>query len=191
MSTIDLKEIKFKELSAAVKALNESGCLEEKILTAGVSKEALVEKFLAAVEGIPDNDKGEWTGPEAAGDYYNRIVITEEGVGAIDEEPVVVAEEGVEVIDEESVEEEPEVIEETIEKKEKIIEENDKIIEKKEKKKKTSKMPSNKFNIYQIWKMNESISIEKLEEIAPSIKKTTIKAWIQAWKKNKNLPALS
>lgn len=177
MSTIDLKEIKFKELSAAVKALNESGCLEEKILTVGVSKEALVEKFLAAIEGIPDNDKGEWTGPEVAGNYYNKIVIAENDI--------------VDAINEKSIEEEPEVIEETIEKKEKIIEENDKIIEKKEKKKKTSKMPSNKFNIYQIWKMNESISIEKLEEIAPSIKKTTIKAWIQAWKKNKNLPALS
>ena len=80
MSTIDLKEIKFKELSAAVVALNNSECFKgkEKIATVGVSKIALVEAFLAAVENVPDNEKGEWTGPEAAGDYYNKIVVVED-----------------------------------------------------------------------------------------------------------------
>lgn len=171
MSTIDLKEIKFKELSAAVVALNNSECFKgkEKIATVGVSKIALVEAFLAAVENVPDNEKGEWTGPEAAGDYYNKIVIAEnEVVDTVEKE-----EEPIEVVEEENAE-----AIETVE----VVS---------EKKKKTSKMPSNKFNIYQAWKNNQSISIEKLEEIAPLIKKTTIKGWIQAWRKNKNLPALS
>ena len=80
MSTIDLKEIKFKELSAAVVALNNSECFKgkEKIATVGVSKIALVEAFLAAVENVPDNEKGEWTGPQVAGDYYNKIVVVED-----------------------------------------------------------------------------------------------------------------
>ena len=80
MSTIDLKEIKFKELSAAVVALNNSECFKgkEKIATVGVSKIALVEAFLAAVENVPDNEKGEWTGPQVAGNYYNKIVVVED-----------------------------------------------------------------------------------------------------------------
>lgn len=121
MSTIDLKEIKFKELSAAVKALNESGCLEEKILTVGVSKEALVEKFLAAVEGIPDNNKDEWTGPKEAGEYYNKIVVIEEGAVMDDEI-------GVEIVEEEK-EEEPKKDDEIVEQG------NKKVVKEKTKKK--------------------------------------------------------
>ena len=101
MSTIDLKEIKFKELSAAVTALNKSECFKdkEKIQIVGISKIELVESFLKAVESVPDDEKGEWTGPKEAGDYYNKIVVVEE------EEVVEVIEE-----DEESENEIKEII---------------------------------------------------------------------------------
>ena len=98
MSTIDLKEIKFKELSAAVTALNKSECFKdkEKIQIVGISKIELVESFLKAVESVPDDEKGEWTGPKEAGDYYNKIVVVEEA-------------EVVEVIEKEVIEETTEI----------------------------------------------------------------------------------
>jgi hypothetical protein len=72
---VDIKEIKFKELAAAVAVLNESGLLKELIKTVGVTKEAIVKSFVAGVQSISDDKDGNWTGPQEAADYYGKIVI--------------------------------------------------------------------------------------------------------------------
>jgi hypothetical protein len=72
--TIELEKIKFKELAAAIKAINDSGVIENKIMTIGKTKEDLVKTFIDTIQSIPDGEDGSWTGPEAAGEYYNKIV---------------------------------------------------------------------------------------------------------------------
>ncbi|MBU0778311.1 hypothetical protein KKH23_10090 [Patescibacteria group bacterium] len=72
---IEIKQIKFKELAAAVKVLNDSGFLKEAIPTVGQSKEAIVRAFVRSVQAIPDDADGNWTGPAEVADYYEKIVI--------------------------------------------------------------------------------------------------------------------
>lgn len=77
---VSMDQIKFKELATAIKALNTSAPVEngiiQKIATVGKSKEELVRMFLDAVQTIPDDpETGEWAGPDAAGDYYNKIMV--------------------------------------------------------------------------------------------------------------------
>jgi hypothetical protein len=78
MKTVDMGQIKFKELAVAIKVLNDSGLLAEKIPTVGKSKDKLVDAFILGVQGIPDDPKtGDWTGPVDAAKYYQEIVITD------------------------------------------------------------------------------------------------------------------
>jgi len=72
---VDVKEIKFKELAAAVKVLNDSGLLIKTIATVGVTKEVIVKAFVEGVQSIPDDQDGNWTGPEDVADYYSKIVL--------------------------------------------------------------------------------------------------------------------
>lgn len=76
---VDANEIKFKELAAAVKALNDSGLLAKSILTVGVNKEAIIKAFVEGVQSIPDDKAGNWTGPEEVADYYSKIVVPDPG----------------------------------------------------------------------------------------------------------------
>lgn len=78
VKTIELAKINFKELAAAIKVLNDSGELKEKINTVGTAKDKLVAAFIDGVQSIPDDKNGDWTGPEAAAVYYQKIVIPEE-----------------------------------------------------------------------------------------------------------------
>ena len=78
VKTIEVEKIKFKELAKAIKELNDSGKLENKIITVGKSKDDLIKSFLENVQAIPDDDEGNWTGPEAAAVYYQAITIAEE-----------------------------------------------------------------------------------------------------------------
>lgn len=68
-------DVKFKELAAAVKLLNDSGLLEKPILTVGVSKEVIIEEFLKGVLSVPDDADGNWTGPKEVAEYYEKIVL--------------------------------------------------------------------------------------------------------------------
>jgi hypothetical protein len=77
---VDVKEIKFKELAAAVKVLNDSGLLVKTIATVGVTKEAIVKAFVEGVQSVPDDQDGNWTGPEEVADYYSKIVIPDPGI---------------------------------------------------------------------------------------------------------------
>ena len=78
MSLVSMEQIKFKELSAAVKVLNESGCLKTAILTVGKTKEDIVNAFVKGVQETPDDENGNWTGPEATAAYYNTIMLPDE-----------------------------------------------------------------------------------------------------------------
>jgi hypothetical protein len=71
---IDMTKVKFKELSAAVKLLNDSNLLAAKIPTVGATKEATVKAFTEAVQNIQDDDDGNWLGPVEVANYYNSIV---------------------------------------------------------------------------------------------------------------------
>lgn len=71
---IKLEEIKYKEISAHCRALNESGLLETPILLVGRTKDQIAEDFVAAVQAVPDDaETGMWKGPDEVADYYNRI----------------------------------------------------------------------------------------------------------------------
>ena len=72
-----MESIKFKELAAAVKLLNDSGLVEKPILTIGQTKEMIVKTFVAAVQAIPDDENGDWTGPAEVAEYYEKIVAKE------------------------------------------------------------------------------------------------------------------
>ena len=72
-----MEEIKFKELAGVIKILNDSGKLDNKIPTVSKTKEDLVASFVAAVQAIPDDAEGNWTGPDAAALYYQKITIPE------------------------------------------------------------------------------------------------------------------
>lgn len=73
---VKMEEIKFKELAAAVKLLNDSGCLKDdgKVVTVGQTKDKIVADFVKAVQSVSDDAEGNWKGPEAVADYYNKIV---------------------------------------------------------------------------------------------------------------------
>lgn len=79
---IKIEDIKFKELSAAIKAINDSGKLPDKIVAVGKSKEDLVNLFIGAVQAIPDAEDGTWTGPDAAAEYYQKITVPDEAPAA-------------------------------------------------------------------------------------------------------------
>ena len=72
---VDVKTIKFKELSAAVKMLNDSGLLKDPIKTVGVTKETIIKEFVAGVQSVPDDKEGNWTGPVEVANYYGSIVV--------------------------------------------------------------------------------------------------------------------
>ncbi|MFW6326756.1 MAG: hypothetical protein ACOC2F_00430 [Bacteroidota bacterium] len=60
-----------------------------------------------------------------------------------------------------------------------------------EKKAPVKKEKSNKSIIYEAWKGGET-SIQVLSKMVDNmVKESTIKAWLGAWKKNKNLPAIA
>ncbi len=65
----DLEEIKMGDLRGAVKALNDTGLLEEKIRVAGVKKEELVKKF---VEELGNMEEGTELPTEVV-DFYNEL----------------------------------------------------------------------------------------------------------------------
>jgi hypothetical protein len=72
---IEMGEIKFKELSANIKILNDSGFIDDKKINAvGKTKEELVDLFVKAVQGIPDDKNGDWPGPEAVALYYMSLL---------------------------------------------------------------------------------------------------------------------
>lgn len=74
---VNLDKVNFKELSEKINLLNESGLLAKKMGKIGKTKEQLVEEFVAAVNGIPDDkETGEWTGPLEVAEYYNTITET-------------------------------------------------------------------------------------------------------------------
>jgi len=66
-----------KELGAAVKVLNDSGLIKEKIKIVGQAKETLVNAFVEAVKGIPGGKDGKKC-PEAVTQFYNLINPPEE-----------------------------------------------------------------------------------------------------------------
>jgi hypothetical protein len=70
----DLGEIKFKELAVEMKRLNDSGLIAEKINAVGKTKEELVDLFVKAVQAIPDDENGNWTGPAETAEYYMSIL---------------------------------------------------------------------------------------------------------------------
>uniref|UniRef100_A0A6M3LV04 Uncharacterized protein n=1 Tax=viral metagenome TaxID=1070528 RepID=A0A6M3LV04_9ZZZZ len=72
---VKMEEIKFKELAAAVKILNDSKLLEKPIATVGTTKEAIVNDFIKAVQLIPDDEDGNWTGPVEVANYYTSILV--------------------------------------------------------------------------------------------------------------------
>lgn len=77
VKAIAMENIKFKELAAQIKVLNDSKLLEKPIATVGASKEILVAAFMAAVLAIPDDAKGDWTGPNSVAEYYQKITIAD------------------------------------------------------------------------------------------------------------------
>jgi len=103
-------DVKFKELAAAVKLLNDSGLLEKPILTVGVSKEVIINEFLKGVLAVPDDKEGNWTGPKEVAEYYEKIVLPD---------PKVVEEEKKMADKKEKKEKAPKVPKEKKEKKEK------------------------------------------------------------------------
>jgi hypothetical protein len=74
---ISMEMIKFKQLSAAVKILNDSKLLPKPIMTVGQTKELIVKAFVDAVQSIPDDKDGNWTGPVEVATYYSEIVVPE------------------------------------------------------------------------------------------------------------------
>lgn len=74
---VSMELIKFKELAAAVKTLNDSGLVEKQIMTVGQTKESIVKSFVSAVQAIPDDAEGNWTGPVEVAEYYEKIVVKE------------------------------------------------------------------------------------------------------------------
>lgn len=78
VKTIEIEKIKFKELAAAIKVLNDSGKMDPKIPTVAKSKDELVQLFVDGVQAIPDDANGDWTGPAPAAVYYQKITIAEE-----------------------------------------------------------------------------------------------------------------
>ncbi|MDD5053497.1 MAG: hypothetical protein PHO27_12250 [Sulfuricurvum sp.] len=76
---VDMKEIRFKDLAVEVKRLNDSGILADKIPgLVGKSKEEVVDLFVKAVQSIPDDENGNWTGPKETGTYYMSLLVAEE-----------------------------------------------------------------------------------------------------------------
>lgn len=78
----DLEEIKMGDLRGAVKALNDTGLLEEKIRVAGVKKEEIVEKFTKTIEAMEDGAEL----PGTVVDFYNDLY-SDEADGDPDPEP--------------------------------------------------------------------------------------------------------
>ena len=74
----DLEDIKMGDLRSAVKALNDTGLLEEKIRVAGIKKEEIVEKFTKAIEGFEEGAEL----PAVVIDFYSDLYADE-----IEEEP--------------------------------------------------------------------------------------------------------
>jgi hypothetical protein len=74
---IEMGEIKFKELAANIKVLNDSGMISEKINAIGKTKGELVDLFVDRVQGIPDDENGNWTGPEEVAAYYMTLLSPE------------------------------------------------------------------------------------------------------------------
>ena len=75
-------DVKFKDLRAAVDALNKAmigdkKLLEKPIKLVGATKENILKEFLAIVENIPDVD-GKFPGPAESLNFYNAIVEAEE-----------------------------------------------------------------------------------------------------------------
>jgi len=121
---IEMKKIKFKELAEEIKRLNDSGLLKKEIKTVGKTKEVLVDLFVEAVQSIPDDVDGDWTGPEETAEYYMSLLETDaekiENEWSIKEENT----EEKESIKEENTEEKESIKEENTEEKESIKEEN-------------------------------------------------------------------
>ena len=109
---IEMKKIKFKELAEEIKRLNDSGFLKKEIKTVGKTKEVLVDLFVEAVQSIPDDVDGNWTGPEETAEYYMSLLET----------------------DAEKIENEWSIKEENIEEKESIKEEKPQYKEKRKRK---------------------------------------------------------
>ena len=109
---IEMKKIKFKELAEEIKRLNDSGLLKKEIKTVGKTKEVLVDLFVEAVQSIPDDVDGDWTGPEETAEYYMSLLET----------------------DAEKIENEWSIKEENIEEKESIKEEKPQYKEKRKRK---------------------------------------------------------
>lgn len=63
------EEIKLKELAAAVKILNDSGLIKEKVKIIGQAKEIVVKAFVEAVKAIPVEKR-----PKAVTEFYNLIM---------------------------------------------------------------------------------------------------------------------
>jgi len=77
VKTIEIGKIQFKELAAAVKDLNACELLTPKIVTVGKSKQEIVDDFIKGVLSIPDDDQGNWKGPESVAVYYQKITVAE------------------------------------------------------------------------------------------------------------------
>ena len=83
---IDKSKIKFKELSEHVELLNETGLLEKPVPLVGVTKDAIVKLFIAAVQSVPDDKEGNWTGPVKVANYYTKIIVIPDSAKKPDEE---------------------------------------------------------------------------------------------------------
>jgi len=131
---IEMKKIKFKELAEEIKRLNDSGLLKKEIKTVGKTKEVLVDLFVEAVQSIPDDVDGDWTGPEETAEYYMSLLETDaekiENEWSIKEENI----EEKESIKEENIEEKESIKEENTEEKESIKEEKPQYKEKRKRK---------------------------------------------------------
>lgn len=162
VKTIELAKINFKELAAAIKELNDSGKLKERINTVGTSKDKLVKAFIDGVQSIPDDKEGDWMGPEPVAAYYQKITLAEEeALPDPKKEKAVKADEAP--------------------KKDKPT---------KERSAKAPKAgPSTKFLVYQAWAKKNDTPLTKLEAVGPSVKSATIKSWVSSWGRGQNLPA--
>ena len=70
-------EVSYKELRAAVNALNESK-LAEPIKIVGIQKDIILKNFKDVVNSIPDNAEGKFPGPPEVLKFYNDLLDAEE-----------------------------------------------------------------------------------------------------------------
>lgn len=91
-------EIDMKELKVVVNGLNASGLVAEKLKVVGISKQKLAEAFVAAIDGLTDEQQIQLgTDHQAVADFYNDLIADETGAVEVEGEETVAEAEAAEV----------------------------------------------------------------------------------------------